>query len=203
MTAICSVNNSPAMQRVPGATGSSERRWTPSNILSASRLVLTIPAALLTLADMRWPAFAVCVVAAITEVLDGQLARRHNEVSEFGKVIDPLADKVFVGTMVVVLLSLGMIPLWLVAIVLGRDLLILVGGLVIKRRTEVVLPSNYPGKAAVVSLSIALILVLLDIQGIVVDVFTWLSILLLTLSLVLYGIRARHVWRSGGPTRVV
>lgn len=152
---------------------------------------------------MRWPAFAVCVVAAITDVLDGQLARRHNEVSEFGKVIDPLADKVFVGTMVVVLLSLGMIPLWLVAIVLGRDLLILVGGLVIKRRTEVVLPSNYPGKAAVVSLSIALILVLLDIQGIVVDVFTWLSILLLTLSLVLYGIRARHVWRSGGPTRVV
>jgi len=151
---------------------------------------------------MRWPAFAVCILAAITDVLDGQLARRHNEVSEFGKVIDPLADKVFVGTMVVVMLSLDLIPLWLVAIVLGRDLLILVGGLVVERRTGVVLPSNYPGKAAVVSLSIALILVLLGIQGIVADVFTWLSILLLTLSLVLYGLRARHAW-SGDPARIV
>lgn len=165
-------------------------RWTPSNILSASRVGLVIPAALLTIADMRWAAFAVCVLASATDVLDGHLARRNNEVTEFGKIIDPLADKIFVATMVIVMLSKGMIPLWLVLIVLGRDALILIGGLLVERRTGVVLPSNYPGKAAVVSLSLALVLVLIGVTGIVVDVFTWLAVALLALSLALYARRA-------------
>lgn len=166
------------------------RRWTPSNILSASRIGLVIPAALLTLADMRWAAFAVCIVASATDVLDGHLARRNNEITEFGKIIDPLADKIFVATMVIVMLAKGLIPLWLVLIVLGRDALILLGGLLVERRTGVILPSNYPGKAAVVSLSLALVLVLIGVTGVVVDILTWLAVALLAVSITLYARRA-------------
>lgn len=177
------------------------RRWTASNILSASRLLLALPAALLTLANLRVEAAIVCLIAAVTDVLDGYLARRNREITEFGKIIDPLADKVFVAVMVVVLLSMGLVPLWLVAVVIGRDTAILVGGLIVERRTGRVLPSNYPGKAAVVSLSIALLLILLGVRGIAVDLFTWLALTLLTISLFLYGARAVKVLQeeTAGP----
>lgn len=139
---------------------------------------------------MRWAAFAVCIVASATDVLDGHLARRNNEITEFGKIIDPLADKIFVATMVIVMLAKGLIPLWLVLIVLGRDALILLGGLLVERRTGVILPSNYPGKAAVVSLSLALVLVLIGVTGVVVDLLTWLAVALLAVSITLYARRA-------------
>lgn len=146
---------------------------------------------------MRWAAFGVCVAAVATDLLDGYLARRNNEVTEFGKIIDPLADKIFVATMVIVMVLKEMIPLWLMLIVLGRDLLILTGGLIVERRIGVVLPSNYPGKVAVISLSVALVLILLGTAGTVSRIFIWLAVALLALSLVLYAKRAVLAIRAG------
>lgn len=174
------------MQTEQSAAPALNLRWTLSNALSALRLVLALPAGLALAADMRWTTVAIALVAAITDVLDGYIARRNNEVSDLGKILDPLADKVFVAAMVILMLAEGLLPLWFVAIVLGRDLLILVGGLLIERRTGVVLPSNYPGKAAVVMLSLTLLLIIIGIDPLVRDVLMAASLAMLGVSLYLY-----------------
>jgi CDP-diacylglycerol--glycerol-3-phosphate 3-phosphatidyltransferase len=167
-----------------------DRRWTISNGLSALRMVLVIPAAIALGNGMRALTIGLFVLAAVTDVLDGYLARRLDEVSEFGKIIDPLADKVFVGAIVVQMLVMGLLPVWFVAVVLARDILILLGGIYYERRTGVVLPSNYPGKIAVVVISTTLLLIVAGVTGLTIDVFYALSIVLMAISLTLYATRA-------------
>jgi len=164
-------------------------RWTLSNALSALRMVLVIPMAFTLYGGMRWVTAGICVLAAVTDFLDGYIARRNNEISDLGKILDPLADKVFVGVVVILMLLQEMLPLWFVAVVLGRDLLILVGGLLIERRTGEVLPSNYPGKIAVLVLSTTLLAIILGAPKDVVDVMMAISLGLLALSLYLYAKR--------------
>lgn len=97
------------------------------NGLTVARLVLG-PIVLVTLlsADVLL-SFCLFVIAMLTDLCDGYLARRSNRVTEFGKLMDPLADKVLVGIVLVgfVILDLPYVPLWMVATVLGRELLIL------------------------------------------------------------------------------
>jgi CDP-diacylglycerol--glycerol-3-phosphate 3-phosphatidyltransferase len=171
-------------------------RWTLSNALSAFRIVLALPAAYTLVNDMRWATVALCLAAAVTDVLDGYIARRFNEISDLGKILDPLADKVFVAMLVILLLVQGALPLWFVLVVLGRDILILGGGLVVERRFGVVLPSNYPGKAAVVALSTMLLMVVIGVAPLLIDVMMALSLLLLGISLYLYGKRAFDMARG-------
>jgi CDP-diacylglycerol--glycerol-3-phosphate 3-phosphatidyltransferase len=97
------------------------------NGLTVARLVLG-PIVLVTLlsAGVRL-SFCLFVIAMLTDLYDGYLARRSNRVTEFGKLMDPLADKVLVGLVLVgfVILDLPYVPLWMVVTVLGRELLIL------------------------------------------------------------------------------
>jgi CDP-diacylglycerol--glycerol-3-phosphate 3-phosphatidyltransferase len=97
------------------------------NGLTVARLVLG-PIVLVTLlsAGVRL-SFFLFVIAMVTDLCDGYLARRSNRVTEFGKLMDPLADKVLVGLVLVgfVILDVPYVPLWMVATVLGRELLIL------------------------------------------------------------------------------
>lgn len=123
--------------------------FTASNVISLLRLILTAPVAYLIYIEEPWWAFALCWFAAFTDWLDGYVARATNTVSEWGKVIDPVADKVLVGTIVVMLLVRGLLPVWFVGLVVGRDVLILIGGVVAQRYSTVVLPSMWSGKLAV------------------------------------------------------
>ncbi|MBS1911933.1 MAG: CDP-alcohol phosphatidyltransferase family protein [Bacteroidetes bacterium] len=172
-------------------------RWTLSNALSALRIVLVIPMVLAIGSDMRVLAAVVCVAAAATDVLDGYLARKWNEISDLGKILDPLADKVFVGVLVVLLLLHHMLAPWVVIAVLARDLAIFLGGIVVERRTRQVLPSNYPGKIAVLSLSTTLFMIILAADATAVQIMLWISLALLALSFVLYVQRAVSVWTKG------
>ena len=184
------------MEQQQAATPALDLRWTFSNALSALRMVLVLPMAYTISERMRWISVAICVLAAVTDVLDGYLARRNNEISDLGKILDPLADKVFVGVLVILLLTQGMLPVWFVAVVLGRDLLILVGGLLVERRTGQVLPSNYPGKIAVLILSTTLMVIIIGVPQIVVTVMMAASLALLALSSYLYGKRAGEILKS-------
>lgn len=172
------------------------RLWTASNLLSLLRLVLAIPASYTLWSGMRGLTIGLFILAAATDVLDGYLARKLNEISEMGKILDPLADKIFVGVIVTLMLATGMLPLWFVAIVLLRDVTIFLGGLAIKRRTGEVLPSNYPGKIAVLILSLTLLLIVANVPGIVITVMMGISLLLLAISFTLYVIRGVQVLRS-------
>src|SRR5690242_4433284 len=123
--------------------------WTLSNCLSAVRMLLAVPIALLLLRnDPSQRALIALLIAGagITDLADGYAARRLGQVTELGKVIDPLADKIAAGIVAAALALLGRIPLWFLGLVLGRDLFILLGGVYVRARTQTTLQSNTAGK---------------------------------------------------------
>lgn len=117
-----------------------------SNLISLIRLVAAIPFAIAIYFDSFTWAVVLAIFAYITDYLDGYYARKLNQITEFGKSLDPLADKVFVGLGVIAMLIKGVLPLWFVGLILVRDLLLLTGGLIAGRKTKIILPSNMLGK---------------------------------------------------------
>lgn len=103
-------------------------RWIP-NALSVGRIVLTVPVAACLLAGRYWETLALLALAGGTDGLDGYLARRYGWVSRLGGFLDAVADKLLLVTVFVVLAWVGLLPVWLVALVVGRDLVIVAGAL--------------------------------------------------------------------------
>lgn len=155
------------------------------------RVVLAIPFALVMLSDSAdatlW-GIVILAAASLTDKFDGVLARKLNEVTEWGKILDPVADKIGMGVVAVVLVKLGLIPLWFVVGLLGRDLLILAGGIYIKRTRSVVLQSNQLGKWTIGALALTMFAAMLR-WTLVTDIFLWLSAAMLAGSLVFYARR--------------
>jgi len=163
--------------------------FTIPNFLSVLRMVLVVPFALVLTSDIpnaRWWGIGIALLAMLTDKLDGDLARYLHAESEWGRILDPLADKVAVATIAIILLWLGIIPLWFVIVLVARDLLILAGGLYLKKRTGEVLPSNMAGKWAVGVISMTLLLALIDENMWIVPVGIWMSVAMVLLSTVLY-----------------
>jgi cardiolipin synthase (CMP-forming) len=138
--------------------------WTISNFISLSRMILAIPMAALLMSGQNISALILGLLACGTDMLDGYLARKLNQVSEYGKIIDPLADKVFIGTVAICMLLSGMVPLWFVIAIVLRDVLILMGGIYAKGKVELVIPSNYVGKITVIILALVMGGVLINIH---------------------------------------
>lgn len=168
--------------------------WTISNMLSMSRIVLTVPIVYLLLQDgeaARWWALFLIAIAIITDSLDGMVARARNEITEEGKFLDPLADKIAVGVIVFVLAITGELPWWFVGIILGRDVLIILAGIYIKSRYGVLFPSNVWGKWAVTIISFTVFIILLPVEGLetVTLILKIASVIMLVASMVSYTIR--------------
>jgi len=119
----------------------------------------------------------------VTDLLDGFLARKFNQVSELGKIIDPLADKICVITISVIFVIQGRLPLWFVSILIIRELLILIFGLYLKKKKKLVLMSNYPGKIAVFTIGIILLISLINNNN--TELLNNISRLLYSISLLL------------------
>ena len=166
-----------------------------SNLLSLGRLFLTIPTCLVLWYGSKEIAVSLFVLAALTDYLDGWFARKLDQVSHLGKILDPLADKIYIAGVVITMLIQGTIPLWLVLPVLARDLLILLGGIYIRHTKGIVLPSNWTGKWAVGALSLTLLVIYLGGSGVPVTLLIILTFVMLGLSLFLYS--KRMVQRLG------
>ena len=81
---------------------------------------------------------SLCIVwAGISDGLDGFLARRFNTSSRFGEMLDPIADKIFIGSLILLLLTKELIPTWFVLLTIGRDIAILIGGLIAKLKYNI------------------------------------------------------------------
>jgi len=93
------------------------------------------------------------IVAGLTDGLDGYLARRLGQVSELGKTLDPLADKLMATSLIIMLIFFRDFPIWLAGIVVGRDIIILLAGLILFRGKKLVVPSNLAGKYAFTSIA--------------------------------------------------
>lgn len=135
----------------------SVRLWTLSSILSVSRIILLVPFGYFLLSDAPdarlWAAFVI-LLAVATDFLDGYLARARHEVTEFGKIVDPVADKIVAGVATVLLVWIGDLEWWVAFVVVLRDILILIGGVAIRRKKHIVVQSNWPGKIAVTALAV-------------------------------------------------
>jgi CDP-diacylglycerol--glycerol-3-phosphate 3-phosphatidyltransferase len=97
-----------------------------------------------------------------SDLLDGYLARKLGQVSEFGKIIDPLADKISVIFISLILVYLDKIPVWFFLTVVIRDILIFGFGVYLNRKKDIRLMSNYPGKIAVFSIGLIILFAIID-----------------------------------------
>lgn len=128
---------------------SSTKNLTLSNALSLLRVALFMPFAYFYERDEKVIAFAVVVLAISTDWFDGRVARWTNTVSELGKILDPLADKLSTALIGMYLLYRGELPLWFVLLVVVRDLILFLGGIYAKQKKHVVTTALPLGKWAV------------------------------------------------------
>ncbi len=136
------------MPEQPDSNGihAARRILTLPNLLSLSRLVF-LPIILLLLGRGQGiAALILMVVSWITDALDGYFARRFNQVSNLGRVLDHLVDKIWIGTVLVMLVIVRDLPVFIAAAVLGRDLLILAGSMVIMKARGTFVSSDVLGK---------------------------------------------------------
>lgn len=171
--------------------------FTISNSLSFFRLLLFIPLIILireinTENNLRIIIFSIGIIALITDLLDGYLARKLNQITEFGKIIDPLADKFFVFGLVFGLYIVGEISPFYFWLIILRDVIIFIGGIFVSKKINYVLPSNYLGKMTVVSIGVFLSFVILNAnpESFLFNFFYYLSILLSVASVIGYVFRA-------------
>jgi cardiolipin synthase len=143
-----------------------DRVLTLPNALTLTRIVCVPVILLLLLAEADLPAAVLFVVAALTDFFDGRLARRVGP-TRVGRVLDPLADRLMISGVAIVLALRGILPGWAVAILVLRDLLALLGALVVRGRVRV----NRVGKAATAVLMTAVALVVFDLEGMGVILF--------------------------------
>lgn len=172
--------------------------WTVANMLSLSRVVLAAPIVYIILTDgsLAW-LFALVALGALTDWLDGRIARWSHTVSDWGKVLDPLADKVGTISIALALVIRGDLPLWFLALIFVRDVLIVIGGVVVTRRTGRVLMSVWVGKLAVTAVAITIIAALLKADAPILQFCIGVSTVLLVYSWAVYLIRALRTIRLG------
>lgn len=137
-------------------------------------------------------ATAIFIIASLTDMLDGKIARKYNLVTDFGKFMDPLADKVLVMTAMLMFVSWGQMPAWVLAVVLARELA--VSGLRMIAATEgKVIAAAWSGKVKTASTMVCIILMLLPIPP-VLNTVCWGIILVTTVySGVEYFTKNKHV----------
>lgn len=166
----------------PIQTQTTNSNWTIPNALSASRL-LGVPLFfwLIVGPEKDGLALVVLIVSAFTDWLDGYLARRLNQYSRLGEMLDPLADRLYVVAALAALFIRDLLPLWVVVVLLLRDFFMSFILVYLKRIGISGLPVHFVGKAATMNLLYALPLVLLgtfnNIVGQVAHVFGWAFLL--------------------------
>ena len=113
----------------------------------------------------RWICLAIFVAASVTDWFDGHLARKYNLITNFGKFMDPLADKLLVCSAMICMIEVDKLPAWVVIIIIGREFIIS-GFRLIAAENGIVIAANYWGKFKTVSQMIMIILLMLDFGGV-------------------------------------
>ena len=182
------------------------RIWTVPNAITISRLALAAGfVASLFVAHNRYAAFAFLALAGITDFLDGYVARRFDQVTTLGKVIDPLVDRVVLITAAIAIVVFGAVPVWLVAVVAGRDALVSVVVLVLAALGAARIDVNWFGKAGTFGLMCAFpLMVLAHGPGVwtrPVIVVAWVIVIpalgLLAIATAMYVPAARQALATG------
>ena len=149
---------------------------------------------------MRVIADVIFIAASLTDMLDGKIARKYNLVTNFGKFMDPLADKLLVCSALICLIELEQLPAWVVIIIISREFIIS-GFRLVASDNGVVIAASYWGKFKTVFQMAMIIVLIADLGGVfdvIGTVLIWLSLVLTVVSLVDYVAKNVQVLTKGG-----
>ena len=179
------------------------------NKLTIFRIILIVPFVILLLGSANgwgwfnaifggimeyidYIAVAIFIIASFTDMLDGKIARKYNLVTNFGKFMDPLADKLLVCSALICLVEMGRLPAWIVIVIIAREFIIS-GFRLVASDNGIVIAASYWGKFKTVSQMIMVVLLLLNIGHpffvILSTVFVWIAVILTVVSLVDYVVK--------------
>lgn len=185
------------------------------NKLTVFRVILIVPFVLLLLggyAEWGWLsvilgramaytdyiALVIFIIASLTDLLDGKIARKYNLVTNFGKFMDPLADKLLVCSALICLIEMGRIPSWIVIIIISREFIIS-GFRLVASDNNVVIAASYWGKFKTTFQMVMVCLMLVNIPAlaIVTQIVMWIATALTLISLVDYVVKNKNVLLDG------
>ena len=148
---------------------------------------------------LRNLAAAIFIVASLTDMLDGKIARKYNLVTNFGKFMDPLADKLLVCSALICLIELGQLPAWMVIIIVSREFIIS-GFRLIAAEQGIVIAASYWGKFKTTFQMLMVIVLIIDIPNPVFDVIgtvlIYVALALTIISLIDYIIKNKDVLKD-------
>ena len=150
----------------------------------------------ITTAD-KWIALAIFIVASLTDLLDGKIARKYNLVTNFGKFMDPLADKLLVCSALICLVALEKIPAWMVIVIIAREFIIS-GFRLVASDNGVVIAASYWGKFKTTFQMVMICLMIADIPSLhlLTEIVTWVAVILTVVSLVDYLVKNKDVMKE-------
>jgi len=170
-----------------------------SNILSSSRFILTAICAFFLFNNNFLVSSIILIVIWLSDLLDGYFARKRKEISELGKIIDPVADKFAIFTISLILVLKSLIPLWFFLVVILRDILIISGGLYLRYKKNIVLQSNWAGKITVFIIGLTFLFYFLiniknfeyfsyhnEFTELLLSILTLLSLVVIVFSIISY-----------------
>ena len=148
----------------------------------------------------KWIALAIFCVASLTDMLDGKIARARNLVTNFGKFMDPLADKLLVCSAMICMITTGQLAAWVVIIIIAREFIIS-GFRLVASDAGIVIAASWWGKVKTVAQMAMIIVLIADFGGVFDMIGTaliWVSLILTVVSLVDYVKKNIQVLTQGG-----
>lgn len=148
----------------------------------------------------KWIALIIFCVASLTDMLDGKIARARNLVTNFGKFMDPLADKLLVCSAMICMITTGQLQAWVVIIIIAREFIIS-GFRLVAADAGIVIAASYWGKFKTVAQMAMIIVLIADFGGVFDMIGTaliWVSLILTVVSLVDYVKKNIQVLTQGG-----
>ena len=145
----------------------------------------------------KWIALPIFIVASLTDLLDGKIARKYNLVTNFGKFMDPLADKLLVCSALICLIELNKIPSWMVIIIIAREFIIS-GFRLVAADNGVVIAASYWGKFKTTFQMVAVCLLIADLEmlNVITQIILWIAVVLTVVSLIDYLIKNKNVMKE-------
>jgi len=147
-----------------------------------------------------WIAEFIFVIASLTDLFDGMLARKYNLITDFGKFMDPLADKLLVCSAIICFIGMEILPSWMVLIIISREFIIS-GFRLIASNNGIVIAASWWGKYKTISQMIMIILLIVNFNNVVFNtaetIFIYLSLVLTIVSLIDYLIKNKTVFKEG------
>jgi cardiolipin synthase len=148
---------------VAGGSAGASQVWNVPNVLSMLRLLLVPVFLVLIVLGDYVAALIVLIVASLTDLLDGFIARHFNQVTRLGQLLDPAADRLYIFAALIGLAAQGLVPWWIVIVIVSRDVMLLVLAVVLANHGYGPLPVHQLGKAATFALFFGLPVIMLGL----------------------------------------